>query len=268
MPSTPARGRSATVGQVTRGTTGTNRLRRIDRWIAQLPTLRHAAIPLVVDLGYGESATTTLELHERLTRVRPQVRVVGIEISPARVALASLSERPGVSFRLGGFEVPGEQPTVIRALNVLRQYPEGDVVDAWRLLVSRLQSGGVLVEGTCNEVGRVASWVDVAAAGPVSFTISLRLAALDRPSIVAERLPKVLIHRNVEGEAIHRFLADLDKFWAIHSPLSVYSPAQRWVAVAESMREMGWPVIGTKRRWRLGELTVRWAAVAPQDFRW
>nr|HPM52817.1 class I SAM-dependent methyltransferase [Rhodoglobus sp.] len=25
------------IGQVTRGTTGTNRLRRIDRWIAQLP---------------------------------------------------------------------------------------------------------------------------------------------------------------------------------------------------------------------------------------
>jgi len=256
------------VGQVTRGTTGANRLRRIDRWIAQLPALRRATVPLVVDLGYGASATTTLELHERLARVRPAVQVVGIEISPARVALAARSQKPGVSFRLGGFEVPGERPTVIRALNVLRQYSEGEVLEAWRLMVARLQPGGVLVEGTCNEVGRVASWVDVAAVGPVSFTISLRLADLDRPSIVAERLPKVLIHRNVEGEPIHRFLADLDRFWAIHSPLSVYSPAQRWVAVAATMRATGWPVVGTKTRWRLGELTVRWDAVAPRHFHW
>ena len=66
------------IGQVTRGTTGTNRLRRIDRWIAQLPALRRAEHPLVVDLGYGASATTTLELHQRLARVRPDVEVVGV----------------------------------------------------------------------------------------------------------------------------------------------------------------------------------------------
>ena len=48
------------IGQVTRGTTGTNRLRRVDRWIAQLAALRRATDPLVVDLGYGASATTTL----------------------------------------------------------------------------------------------------------------------------------------------------------------------------------------------------------------
>lgn len=256
------------IGQVTRGTTGTNRLRRIDRWIAQLPALRRAAVPLVVDLGYGASATTSLELHERLARVRPNVQVVGIEISPERVAVAALSEKPGVSFRLGGFEVPGDRPTVIRALNVLRQYDEAEVLPAWHRMVSRLQPGGVLVEGTCNEVGRVASWVDATAAGPATLTISLRLADLDRPSIVAERLPKILIHRNVEGEPIHRYLADLDRFWAVHSPLSVYSPAQRWVAVAASMREAGWPVLGAKARWRLGELTVAWSAVAPLGFSW
>lgn len=256
------------IGQVTRGTTGTNRLRRIDRWVAQLPALRRAAVPLVVDLGYGASATTALELHQRLSRVRPDVAVVGIEISPSRVALASLSARPGVSFRLGGFEVPGSSPTVIRALNVLRQYSEDSVIEHWRLMVSRLQPGGVLVEGTCNEVGRVASWVDVAAHGPVTLTISLHLPSLILPSVVAERLPKVLIHRNVPGERIHTFLADLDRYWAMHAGLGVYSPVQRWVAVATSMRSSGWPIVGTKARWRLGELTVTWEAVAPLGFGW
>lgn len=258
------------IGQVTRGTTGTNRLRRVDRWIAQLPALRRAADPLVVDLGYGASATTTLELHTRLARVRPEVELVGIEIDPERVRSASQSARAGVSFRLGGFEVPldGRRATVIRALNVLRQYDETEVVPNWRRMVARLQPGGVLVEGTCNEVGRVASWVDVTAEGPQTLTISLRLAGLDRPSIVAERLPKVLIHRNVDGERVHRFLSDLDRWWRVHSPLGVYGPSQRWVAVAGSMRDDGWPVTGTRTRWRLGELTVGWEAVAPAGFDW
>ncbi|MGV8883633.1 MAG: class I SAM-dependent methyltransferase [Rhodoglobus sp.] len=256
------------IGHVTRGTTGTNRLRRIDRWIAQLPAFTKAEHPLVVDLGYGASATTSLELHQRLSKTRPDVEVVGIEIEPERVRIANERAKPGVSFRLGGFEVPGERPVIIRALNVLRQYDEGQVDDAWHRMIGRLQPGGVLVEGTCNEVGRIASWVDATTAGPHTLTISLRLAGLEHPSIVAERLPKVLIHRNVPGERIHDLMNDLDRWWAVHAGLGVYSPAQRWVAVVESLKQSGWPVLGVARRWRLGELTVAWDAVAPAGYRW
>ncbi|HEY0259399.1 MAG TPA: class I SAM-dependent methyltransferase [Lacisediminihabitans sp.] len=259
------------IGSITRGTTGTNRLRRVDRWIAQLPGFRRAASPLVVDLGYGASATTTLELHHRLGRVRPTVEVIGIEIDPARVRLASASAKPGVSFRMGGFEVPlpeGRPATVIRALNVLRQYDESAVLDAWRLMVSRLEPDGTLVEGTCNEVGRVASWVDVTPRGPESLTVSLRLAELERPSIVAERLPKVLIHHNVPGERIHDLLHDLDRQWQINAPLAVYGPSQRWIATAAGLRADGWPVLGGRSRWRLGELTVAWESIAPNGFAW
>ncbi|MCY7326292.1 MAG: class I SAM-dependent methyltransferase, partial [Microbacteriaceae bacterium] len=41
------------IGSVTRGTTGTNRLRRVDRWITQLPPFRSEPAPLVVDFGFG-----------------------------------------------------------------------------------------------------------------------------------------------------------------------------------------------------------------------
>ncbi|HEX3678120.1 MAG TPA: class I SAM-dependent methyltransferase [Galbitalea sp.] len=253
-------------GRITRGTTGVNRLRRIDRWIATLPILRRTNDPLVVDLGYGASATTSLELHSRLAEVRPDVEVIGIEIDPDRVARATRDARPSVSFQLGGFEVPlpaGRRATVIRALNVLRQYDESEVPAAWERMLGRLQPDGVLVEGTCNEVGRVCCWVNLTAAGAQSLTVSLRLEGLDKPSIVAERLPKVLIHRNVPGERINEFLTALDRHWQVHAPLSVYGPSQRWIAAAEAMRENGWPVLGTRSRWRLGELTVAWASVAP-----
>ena len=265
------------IGQITRGTTGTNRLRRIDRWIATLPVLSRASDPLVVDLGYGASATTSLELHQRLSRVRPDVEIIGIEIDPARVALANERAKPGVSFVLGGFEVPlpgGRRPAVIRALNVLRQYDESAVLENWHRMVSRLQPGGVLVEGTCNEVGRIASWVDVTAAGPQTLTVSVRLADLQNPrepvapSVIQERLPKVLIHRNITGENVHDFLNALDKHWAYNAALSAYGPSQRWIAVAEAMKAEGWPVLGSKARWKLGELTVAWESVAPQGFDW
>ena len=253
-------------GRITRGTTGVNRLRRVDRWIAALPILRTTDDPLVVDLGYGASATTTLELRDRLAAVRPDVEVIGVEIDPERVKIAAAAARDGVTFRLGGFETPtpgGRRPVVIRALNVLRQYDESEVAAAWATMTARLQAGGFLIEGTCNEVGRVASWVGVDTSGPRTFTISLRLAGLDLPSIVAERLPKALIHRNVPGERIHALLLDLDRLWAVHAPLAVYGPTQRWVALVESLRGAGWPVRDGRARWKLGELTLDWAAVAP-----
>ena len=130
------------LGRATRCTTGVNRLRRVDRWIASLPAVRRDEA-LVVDLGFGASATTTLELHERLVRVNPSVEVVGFEIDPERVALAReelgaakesgrprhgravaagiLSGSASVRFERGGFEIPTGKPvSVIRAMNVLR----------------------------------------------------------------------------------------------------------------------------------------------------
>ena len=255
-------------GRVTRGTTGTNRLRRVDRWIAALPALRTAPEPLVVDLGYGSSATTPLELFERLSQVRKDVEVVGIEIDPERVRRASERARPGVSFRLGGFEVPGRDPLIIRAFNVLRQYDESEVLDNWKRMSARLQPTGTLVEGTCNEIGRVCSWVAITHDGPQSLTVSLRLAELERPSIVAERLPKALIHRNVEGERVHDFLEALDRHWQYNAGVGAFGPSQRWIAVAKAMKADGWPVHGPQSRWKLGELTVDWNAVAPNGFSW
>lgn len=270
---------SSPLGRPTRGTTGTNRLRRNDRWIAASPAFRRAADPLVVDLGYGASGVTALELAARLRAARPDAEVRGLEIDPDRVATADrqLAEvragRTGfprdlrVSFARGGFEVPlldGRRPAVIRAMNVLRQYDETDVPAAWRTMAARLDADGLVVEGTCDEIGRVASWIDVQPDGsPVRFTISLRLAGLDHPSIVAERLPKALIHRNVPGERIHALLIDLDREWDRAAALATFGATQRFLATITALRGHGWPVLGGRARWRLGELTVPWEAVAP-----
>lgn len=265
------------IGAVTRGTTGTNRLRRVDRRLAELPVLRSASSPLVVDLGFGASAVTTLELHRRLLRSTPDIEVLGLEIEPARVATArrQLEQvREGgtpfpvdarVRFERGGFEIPlpaQQRAEVIRAFNVLRQYDESAVASAWNTMTDRLQPDGVLVEGTCDEIGRTCTWIEVGREGPRSLTLSLRLASIPSPMTAAERLPKALIHRNVPGERVHAFLAALERAWTLNAPLAVYGPGQRWLATVGDLR-VEWPILGGPRRWRLGEITVAWDAVAP-----
>ncbi|UOX86791.1 class I SAM-dependent methyltransferase [Amycolatopsis sp. FBCC-B4732] len=262
------RGRLSPVGAPTRGTTNPNRLRRVDRWIASAPAttrlLRAAPDPLVVDLGYGASPVTTVELARWVRRVRPDVRVLGLELDPVRVAAALPAAAPPLlDFRRGGFELAGTRPALVRAFNVLRQYAEDEVAGAWELVLASMAPGGLLVEGTCDEIGRLSTWVLVSSAGPVSLTLSLRLAGLDRPSTIAERLPKALIHRNVPGERVHALLSALDTCWATAAPHQAFGVRSRWLEAVRLLAARGWPVLGPPSRIRLGELTVPWDSVAP-----
>jgi len=258
------------VGALTRGTTGPDRLRRVERWLAQTQgaRLRRAADPLVVDLGYGASAVTVTDLQRWVRRVRADVRVVGLEISPERVAVARAQTAgvPGApEFAVGGFEVPTDgDPVLIRAFNVLRQYETDQVQATWDLLRSRLTPGGLAVDGTCDELGRRSTWVALdRERGPVSLTFSVRLGGLPEPSAIAERLPKVLIHRNVPGEGVHDLLRAADAAWARAAPAGTFGVRQRWIAMCRELAG-SFPVLDSPARWRLGELTVDWACVAPQ----
>ncbi|MGP4029591.1 class I SAM-dependent methyltransferase [Actinomadura sp. 3N407] len=285
---------------MTRGTTAPNRLRRVDRWTTatQTGSLRSApargappgpdAAPLAVDLGYGASPITTLELYTRLRAVSPRLEVAGIEIDPGRVAaglafLAALKASDGgrdaesrdsgpydgLTFLRGGFELPVERPPVlIRAFNVLRQYDEPAAWRAWDELCARLDPSGVLVEGTCDEIGRRAVWVTLTPDGPRTITFAAHLPTLDRPSALAERLPKTLIHRNVPGEPVHDVLAAFDRCWAAAAPHSAFGPRARWIEavtlLARTHPVLARPPYGGRRRWRFGELTLPWTAVAPR----
>jgi hypothetical protein len=238
----------------------------MDRWIAAThgAALRRADDPLAVDLGYGAAPWTALELLERLRRVAPRVRVVGLEIDPARVAAARPYERDGLAFQHGGFEVPvGARPTLIRAANVLRQYEEGEVAGAWERLCARLAPGGLLVEGTCDEIGRRHVWVALGPEGPRTVTFATRLGSLQQPSDLAERLPKVLIHRNIPGEPVHAFLRDFDRAWAAAAPYASYGARQRWIRAVGDLAS-DWPLRDGPGRWRQGEVTVAWGALAPR----
>ena len=261
-----AAGRARTLGVPTRGTTNPNRLRRNDLWIVEHP--RTAAAlgvddALAVDLGYGATPVTTVEFAHRLQRRHPRTRVLGLEIDADRVAAGvAVAAPPRLDFARGGFELAGRRPQLVRAMNVLRQYDEGAAATAWTELCGRLAPGGLLVEGTCDEIGRVGSWVLLDGDGPVSLTLSCSVGHLDHPRTIAERLPKALIHHNVPGRPVHALFTALGAAWDAAAPLAVFGPRQRWAAAAAALAG-DWPVLSGARRHRLGELTVAWPAVAP-----
>ena len=262
------------IGDITRGTTNPNRLRRVDRWMlhAVCGTIRACDDPVVVDLGYGALPITTLEMFQRFRKhVRDDIEVVGIEIDPERVAEAQSVAQPGLTFSYGGFEVPlsdGRSPIAIRAFNVLRQYEESQVTNAWSQMSERLAPNGFLIEGTCDEIGRRSTWVSVRAGEsiPETFTMSVHVGSLELPSDIAPRLPKALIHRNVTGEKIYDFLQAFDRAWNSHASLIPFGARQRWVATIETLVAQGVPIADNKVRWRLGEVTVPWNVVAPTSY--
>ena len=203
---------------------------------------------------------TAVELSDRLRELRDDVVVVGLEIDQARVDAAQAAARPGLSFRRGGFELAGLRPLVVRALNVLRQYEEEAALEAWAVLRAGLAPGGLLVEGTCDELGRRAAWVTLDADGPRTLTLAAHLPTLGRPSELAERLPKALIHHNVPGSPVHELLTALDDAWDRAAAYAPFGPRQRWTAACTGL---AWPQAGPLRH-RDGELTVPWETVAPR----
>jgi hypothetical protein len=72
---------------------------------------------------------------------------------------------------------------------------------------------GILVEGTCDELGRSARGSSGRGCRAALAHAVAASRGLDSPAIAAERLPKALIHRNVPGEPVHAFLAALDAEW-------------------------------------------------------
>lgn len=265
-----AAGRARALGLPTRGTTNPNRLRRVDRWLLGTPSVLGVLDlaepddgPLVVDLGFGASPVTTVELHARLRAVRPDVRVVGLELDPDRVASAlTAAVPPSLEFRRGGFELAGHRPLLVRAFNVLRQYQEVDAARAWLTITGGLAPGGLLIEGTCDEIGRRCCWVTLTETGPRTLTLACRPHDLERPSDLAERLPKSLIHHNVPGQRVHSVLSELDACWAAAAPFVPFGPRVRWAEAVKLLVGRGVPVLDRPRRWRAGEITLPWDVVA------
>ncbi len=238
------------LGQVTRGKTAPNRLRKTDTFLAIAFTEWVRRMPGVyVDLGYGAYPVTSVETLERLRPLNPSLRVIGVEIDPARVAAARPHRRPGIEFRLGGFNLPlqpDEPAAVVRAFNVLRQYAEAEVAAALAALRPAVAPGGLLIEGTCDPTGRLLTF-NLLRAEPGGALASLGLVLAPslrqefRPRQLQAVLPKNYIHHAAPGGALDRFFGDWERAWAA-SRAHGRDPRQIFVASARRLIARGYRV--------------------------
>lgn len=210
------------MGQVTRGKTAPNRLRKTDAFLAlAFPEFTRHLPGVYVDLGFGAYPITSVETLARLRRINPDLRVVGVEIDPARVAAAEGSRAPGLDFRLGGFNLPlgtGETAAVVRAFNVLRQYSEAEVAAALEALAVGMCPQGLLIEGTSNPTGQLMTFNLFQKIDDRLVALGLVLApGLRRdfsPRQLQPVLPKNYIHHAAPDGPIDRFFARWTRAWS------------------------------------------------------
>ena len=243
------------VGTVTRGTTNPNRLRRIDRWLAG-PARRRCGRPRPA--GRRPRLRRLPGHHARARRPAraasgADVEVLGLEIDPARVRAAQplgAAARPLRPRRVRARRLElGRQarpcwcgrPTCCGSTTSTRWPPPGARSCA-RLAPGRRAGRRDLRRArTAGRLGRCRP------GGPLSLTLSLRLRGLERPSDVAERLPKVLIHRNVPGEPVHAWLHALDDAWDASAPWRPSVCGNGFWRRATRSGTAGWPVLGGPR---------------------
>lgn len=228
--------------QPTRGKTAPNRLRRLDVWVqhAHGARLRRPPGGLFLDLGYGRVPRTTLETARRLRRLDPGLEVLGVERDPERVAAAAEAQEPGTRFVVGGFDVrPGRPVRLLRAMNVLRQYPPEDVRSARVAMGGMLEEGGLLLEGTCDPFGRLHAVHAFRREGQElvhgGLLFAARVDADFHPAELQTVLPKDLMDRVVPGEAVHAFFASWRRAWDKAAPWRELGPRAVW---REALRDL------------------------------
>ncbi|MDQ3262919.1 MAG: methylase [Myxococcota bacterium] len=195
--------------RATRGRTRPGRLRALDQYLLRFerPLLEGPFI----DLGFGETPSTTLEAAALFREVAPSLQVVGLELDPARVQAAATAQSAHTRFQLGGFQSlsPLGPARLIRVMNVLRGYRSEELPQAHALLGAALEEGGLAVEGSADPSGRLLC----------CHLLRRRAGVLHREALLfftdfecgfapmqfRDWLPRDLRRRVLPGEPIHAF---------------------------------------------------------------
>jgi hypothetical protein len=150
--------------------------------------------------------------------------------------------QPGLEFRLGGFNLPlgaDKSAGVIRAMNVLRQYPEQEYARSLALLGSYLGPAGILLEGTSDPPGNMMALTLYLRGGGFLLHGGLALIANLRrpfsPRQLQAILPKNYIHHLEPSSPLDAFFGAWSACWQraiqtqVHDPRRLFAEAARWL---------------------------------------
>ena len=259
------------LGQVTRGKTSRNRLRRVDIFCLLYCRAALQGDGMFVDIGFGAEPFTTLESAGRFRLLNPALKVLGVEIDPGRVAEAQTYGDPQTFFRLGGFNLPlqnGEKVGLIRAFNVLRQYEEAEVGQAHQTMGTYLQPNGWLIEGTSDPYGQiwVANLLQKRATGPlamVGLLFSTNFKQGFEPTMFQPVLPKNHIHRMITGELINDFIESWKQSYRETMAFRVWGDEAHFVASCRGLSGRGYTIDSRLKLLNRGYLLWKTASPNP-----
>jgi hypothetical protein len=220
----------------TRGKSRPGRLTWLDDLLPLLVPELATGPGAVVDLGLGAQAWTTIELGDSLAALNPALTLIGADLDPERVATAAAAA-PDRRWLCCGFDLP-IQARLIRAVNLLRQYPVEQVTDAHLRLSRGLVAGGVALVGTTDKTGSRAG-LHLLRQTPTGLAREALVLMRDcsqgfAPLALRDHLPRDLRRRVRPGEPIYAFFQDWTRAWeAVRTPDPRVSFASSVVALQD-----------------------------------
>lgn len=216
-----------------RGRTRPERGALLDALLGEVLPLPGAPECLFIDVGFGDDPTTTVRTHAALVRLKSSlglvqssapcsphpVHSVGVEAEKERVERAQKQSHADMSFVTGGFDLRAiglENASLVRCLNVLRGYSVWDVKPALLQMSRALLPGGILMEGTSDVEGTLAT-VHVwrrNVASRLDYEGLVCVADFSRgfsPWMFRDVLPRDLRRHAVTGEPVYEWFAAWDK---------------------------------------------------------
>jgi hypothetical protein len=236
----------------TRGRTRPGRLRALDAYLVRQ---EHALLSRTdgpweraafVDVGFGEHPWTPLESAQSFRALNPHLPVTGVELEAQRVEAAAPYTDTLTSFRQGGFDLPlgpQEPARLVRAMNLLRQYPPEQVPAVHQRLGERLLPSGLLVEGSSDTHGGVLV-AHLLRRGPLHVEREALLFYTDfshgfAPLLFRDWLPRDLRRRVLPGTPIHAFFTAWTQAWQHIRAQGHVQPAAAFIHSALRLAEEG-----------------------------
>ncbi|QDG49480.1 methylase [Persicimonas caeni] len=228
----------------TRGKTAQGRLRLLDDYLARYERdlLAKPDDAVFVDVGFGEYPWTTLEAARAFRELNPELAVVGVENDARRVENAREYADADTRFVLAGFELADtiERPArLVRAMNVLRQYPFDEVDDARRRWSQVLCGGGLLVEGTSDKHGHIlTAWLFRRRGEEAEREALVFATDFERgfaPMMFRDWLPRDIRRKAQPGTAIRDFLDTWTEVFDEVRAEGIRQPVQAFEASVERL---------------------------------
>ncbi|RKY40016.1 MAG: hypothetical protein DRP76_02905, partial [Candidatus Omnitrophota bacterium] len=205
---------------------------------------------LIVDVGMGgRGAPTTFDMYRILSKLNPELKIIGIDYNPENVKLAQEEAQKrkirNISFIKAGFNFNVQKnPDIITCFNVLMDYKRDERLAAIKKLRRRLKNKGVLLEGRSDDIGKYISFIiyqlenEVLIRKQIIFCVNLK--SLTNPQLFRRVLPAEFI-----GDELDWGISSFIEEWEYSNYRFMYlnNPKQILKSVAEELRKKNYNVI-------------------------